>query len=808
MDSKIENDKFIIENQDFLSQLLLQKIFIWSSNINGIKDGNYAFDDYVKENDEILKNLTTNNLLIFRVNANEETKQRIDAIVSERLKQGQHLCEGNKQKWKLFFTTEIHRSIFGSLNEEFDFVGNLNNKMRELKESNPNVFEYLKNAKTYITIDNFLDYYEKGIITDEKLDFLKELVGENPNIVETINYGICKDDIMDMNKNFLKRVAKYENESAELIVIHDNAPQVFDVLKEQINTWEKNLTPREIINLERLVLENCAKYGYELKDFKREDINQLLNFCARKWEDMYANIPYSENYMEECDKYYAEKFNKNLEDYRSTDMKAIKKGFWLEMLDNYCKRFLGMPFKNCKEFYMKKAENLDLDNIEDSELKSYLEELKSILSLPKNTEESVLFLEEKVNNNQKKFQPIFAYRAKDLVNIELINSFSEDFKETAEKFLNSEEYDVIEYNNQKIKQINATGNFSLIMRSTDTGYKIEKTLIDSSVKKTETQNPDPSTNVKASCFITNDYLGVAPLGGNGVYMVYLNNNSDNVGEIGIYDINSHVSDYCIDSANGKGMPSDKIIQNCRGPYAEASVINRNPDAIGLFSDALPEQKELAYKTALEYGIDILYFDKEKLVENQIENLDKMINEFSETGDLAILKKLISMYETNVAGWLLNRAPEKDESCMQSINNDRFLPQFQEKENQIYDILAKYIVSQKSGDNAIENITEIKDIMLEEIEKYESLLQIKELSKVQMKFRAEDIIKIIDKKFELLKESNLGDGINHSDSTAQIQKIDFQNIVEEYVTKDKIGINNIEIVRRIIEPQNEKEEISK
>lgn len=809
MGSKADNDKFIIENQDFLSQLQLQKLFVWCSNINGISDINYAFDDYVKENDEIMQNLSTNNLLVFRVNANEAIQKKIDAIIADRIREGKHLCEGNKQTWKLFFTTEIHRNIFGKLNDEFDFIGQLNSKMREFKETNQNVFEYLKQARTYITIDNFLDYYEKGIITDEKLDFLKELVGENPNVVETINYGICKDDIMNMNKSFLKRIAKYENESAELIVIHDNTPKLFEALKTKIDSWEKNLTPREIINLERLVLENCAKFGYELTDFKPEDIEQVLNFCARKWFDMHANIPYSENYMQECDEYYAEEFNKNLREYKNTTHKSIKNGYWLGMLDNYCKRFFGMPYNDCKAFYMKKAKSLDLDMVENGELKSFFEEMKSILELPRNAEESVISLEERVNSNPQKFQPIFAYRANDLINIELVNTFSEDFDQTAERLLNSEEYDVIDYNGQKIKQVNVTGEFSLIIRSTDTGYKVEKKLIDSSVKKTEEQNPDPAMGVKAGCLVTEEYLGVAPLGSNGVYMAYLKNNSDNVGEIGIYDINSYAKDYCINSENGKGMPCDQTIQNCRGPYAEASIINRDPDAIVIFSDATEEQKELSYKTALEYGIDILYFDKEKLVEKQIEKLDEMISNFSETGDLTVLKNLISTYETNIAGWLLNRAPEEDESCTKTINNDGFLPRFEERENKIYNIIAQYIGKQQDPSKGLENIGALREIMADEVEKYENLMQVKELSKVQMKFKAEEIIQIIDNKLQQQNKSDQYVEMQDSNQdTVEIYNVDMQSLINKIVSRDNIVINDIKNVKNIVSPQIEKEGIDR
>lgn len=806
LESKEKLKNFIIQNQDFLSYLQLRNLVLRFSDIPGIEPLDIEFKEYVSENSEILENLSINNLLIIRESASKDEKLKIDKIISNRIRSGHHLCEGSRFEWHNFMTYEIHQYVFGDLNSEFKFTETIPNKLEELKETDPEVYNYLMQAQTYTTIDNFLDYYEKGVITKEKFEFLQNLTSENSNIIETINYGICEDDIISMHPEFIKRISKYLDESYKLIIIHNNNPELFQLLKNKINEWESTLSYREIVNLEAMVLNACSRYGYELKDLGEQDIDKVLDFCVRRRNERDLKIPYSENYMQDCDNYYNQMFEKNLNSYRSTTFESLKNGYWEGMLDNYCRRFLGMPLGKCQEFYTKKLDKLDFSEINNSELLEYIMELKTIIELEPKTEESVNFLDQKVKSNPKKFQPIFSYRANDLINIELVHSFEPSFESTMQKLLQEPESEIITYNGQTIRKVNVKGDFSLIIRSTDSGFCEDKTLIDSSVKKTEEQNPDPSTCLKAGCFVTQDYTGVAPLGANGVYMVFIKNTSDNVGEIGIYDINSHARDYGVSSANGRTMSFKNTTDNCRGPYAEAGVIDRSPDAIAIFSDQTEEQKELAYKTALEYGIDILYFDKDKIVESQIKKLDSLIQKFSKTGDLEILKKLVSTYETNIAGWLLNRdLTEPDNSCTKSINNSKYMPIFEERENQIYSVIAQYCNTQKGLPDEESNITTVKRILIDEMEKYSSLGQVKELSSVKMKFRAEEIIEIIDKKFKIEEKLDL-DSLHHNKYLPSV--IDLQSIVIPAINRDLIGTSDVEKTKKMVEPQIGKDVMDK
>ena len=118
----------------------------------------------------------------------------------------------------------------------------------------------------------------------------------------------------------------------------------------------------------------------------------------------------------------------------------------------------------------------------------------------------------------------------------------------------------------------------------------------------------------------------------------------------------------------------------------------------------------------------------------------------ETQDLSVLSELISMYETNVAGWLLNRDPAKeDDSFTKKVDNERFRLDFEARETIIYEMVEQYIEQAlQVGDNG--KLTQIVSIMQTEIEKY-NLVNIGKtpISQTKMKFDAQSILDQIKQK---------------------------------------------------------------
>mgnify|MGYP004515044375 CR=1 FL=1 len=676
-----EKKQFIIENQD----LLFYKYLKGNNKIDVFENLKDELENYIINDPEMIKRITSNNLTI--LGFHKRTKA-IDEELIKRFNSGENIFGELRLEPDFYVGVDIQEYQFINIVNKVDVAKVLRPKAQDLKVKDMKAYNFIRNARKNITLSNFFEAYDQGEINDNKIDLLEKLIGNNLNIIDSTNYRLCKDEIFSMNENFIKKMMRYKNGSAQLLLINKHNPKLFNELKKNINNWEETLNPRAASDLEYTILKNCGLYLYEMKDYKDGDFNNVMDFCIRQGrqiENSSNSVMYSENYEKEyeemCDKLF-----------KSDDMN--------KKLSAYCNKFLGMgSVYYYRKVYERKLKNLDFDKIKNAEFKEYVNRVKEAMELDVKSEDFLEKIELLYNSKNKRYTPRESFYAEELANFEILKSYEKKFEKTINNIENSENFQNINYNGQNIKQVTMSGDYSLIIRSTDTSFVAEKKLDDNSVRKTEEQNADPAIMMKSGTYVTQDFTGVAPLGNEGAYFVYLKNNARNMGEIGNSDINSHIRDFGVYSGNGQSFDADKIEENCRKVYAEATVFDRNPDAIALFSDSNDRQKENAYKAASEYGINVLYFDKDRMVDEQIGRLNNLIKEFEETNDVNLMQQLVSQYETNVAGWLLNRDnTKKDESVTACINNEKYSGKFQSVENRIYKLISKYCNEQSKKDN--------------------------------------------------------------------------------------------------------------
>ncbi len=808
--------KFIIENQDALFIRLLKEPFhvfsaipelesLRTSEFQTFMGDEKELIKFILEDEEILNSLSMSNLNILRAKNNAQQETIISCII-HKINEGEHLCNGTRNEWDLFFTYEVAKGTLNEISKKVDMISKLKGDIARIKTENPEFFEYLKQTETYMAMDNMIAYYDRGILTASKLKILEEIIDGNPNTLNTINYGIFHDDIISMNQDFIKRIAKYMNESAELINIHKNAPKLFKILKQKIEYWEQNLSKRESMNLEKIILCKLAEYYFEMQDVTEEKFDDIIEFCMRvEYGEKNFLIEYSESYLDEWNEKCDEIFEKNAENF-SLIPETLRKTRAEKMIESYCLKHFGITISEAKKTYYKLFESLDLTKIEDEDVRQYLIELKEMMNFDITSDEFYQIICQKFESEPRKNAARLYKHSTEVATVQIIQTFENKFKKTKEWFETTEDYDLVTYEGKTIKQKRLSGEYTIVLRSTDTGFKVEKKLIDDSIRKTEEQNPDPPANIKSGVLQTETFMGVSPLGENGTYFVYMDNNTNNVGEIGIYDLDSNIRNYGITSSTGKRMPYEELIKNSRAVYDETSIIARPPEAIALYNDATPRQRELAYKTALEYGIDVLYIDKDLIVQQQLERLDILIKRFSATNDLEILSELISMYETNIAGWLLNRDKENisEKSCTENIKNEKYMPAFEERENRIYEIIAEFCKEQRKMQNGNSELEKIKQILNREIAKYNLVEQIQALSRVKMKFQAESILERLEQNWEVSTDFDLTD-LHKAKYLPAV--INLTQIVEGALEKDMVASSDIARVEKIIEPDRGKEEVS-
>lgn len=628
---------------------------------------------FLVNNLDIIPELSMNNLVYLLSSNNNEIVQLAKEQIMQRFENGEHIFSGENSELDAFgVRVSAWQTAFSKLGKENieKFKAILDRKERELKESNPRVYELLCKFPTYIGMDNFLSCYENGSITLDKLELLEKLALENPNMLNTINFRIFDDEIFEMGEEFISRIAKFPNFSNKLINLAKNNPELFQIVKKHFTELEQTQTIQEALDIEYKILGYITRNAISIKG--NIDFESLAN-CAIRNHEIIGNISidYTENYEEEfekeCDKQYAR--NPILEEKKN-------------ILFN---KYFGMSLYNAEDFFIRYIKNIDQIQLQQQDIKDYIAEVARVLQVEDEAELDKIYY-----SARKMATPLqnihFEYELRDAYT----KTFVQALNETHNNLNGTEEVQYIEFQGEKIKQIKLNGKFNLLVHSTDSGFKEEKN-IEKGILNAWKHQKDPSAHLASSCFMTQDFLGHVPANEKGVLAVFTSVNSKDLSLMGPSDINSHIRNYNYESGDGMYMSAENLPYYSRRIYSEVPVERKKPDYFLLFDDSSEEVVQNTYKAALEFGVSVCFIDKKEIVEQQIQNLKELMTQFKESGDLSILQNLVSTYETNVAGWLLNRdSSEIDDSLTSNINNERFREHFEQIEASIYTIIGEYI----------------------------------------------------------------------------------------------------------------------
>lgn len=794
MDSKLkekvlrEQDKLIYFSYNSWGECL----FI--ENIDSELDFAYSSfnSKFLGENLEFIPELKSKNLLYLMKSTNEDVKKLAKEVMVKRVKEGgEHFFGGENVKSDVFGNvTNLWISAFCALDkEDSNFIKeNIFSRIKEFKEEDPYAHSIIRKSGYITSMDNFLATYEAGVFTPEKLELLEKLASENPHILDSINYKIFQDSIFEMGEEFISRIAKYPNISNKVIIIAENNPELLETIKQGFVELNEDKRTPEILAIQNKVITYAAKNFAQLDDISFKDLaNRALRVNDVSLERKRYEI--SEDYEQECDKEY-ERISQTRNSFKYRDAMPEKKKILLM-------KYFAMDTKTAEDFCTRYMKDIDSIEVVEQEAKEYLENVRRVLELKNETEVDELYYSMTEN-----LTPLERVHLEDVLRESYAKSYVKVLSETDRKLSDSSEVERIDVDGKEIKKINLKGNFSLLVHSTDSGFKGKKEIVGGSFAKSWNAIPDTERHLASSCYITQDFLGHVPANENGVLAVFTKSKAEDINLMGPSDIDSNIKSYDFTSNRGLYITAENMPYNSRRVYSEIPVERKNPDYVLIFDDTSEEVIQNSYKAAAEFEIPVIFIDKKEVEKNQLENLDNLSREFQETGDLGVLSKLVSTYETNVAGWLLNREPKgNDESFTQGINNERFRNDFETREVAIYEMVENYL------NEAIQNgnktaVTQVLSIMETEIEKY-NLFNIGNtpISKTSMKFNAQAIIDGIKQKApEMLENSE-----EEQSKNVQITTIDITKLSEKISRSESIGKTEVDLSEKRLERSKEKEE---
>lgn len=772
-----EQDKLIYFSYNYFEECL------FFDKIDDELDINYSdFNDkFLAEALDIIPELKTKNLVYLVTSQSQEVKEVAKRILEERVIQGtEHLYSGENVKKEIFgYPIDLRLSAFSA-------IGKANNEQlrerifeqyKKLEKEDPYAFSIIRDAGYITSMDNFFYVYENGTFNLEKLQLLEKLAGENPNILDTINYRIFEDSIFEMGEEFISKIARYPNVSNKLIMIAENNPKLLETIKQGFSELDNNKGKPEVLDLQDKIITYAAKNFPQIEDISFEDLANMALRDAEVSLDGNKHISakdYEAEFDRMCDEEY-EKLSKDFKSMKYLDAVPEKKKILFM-------KYFGLDRSQAEELCNRFMQDIDSIEVSEGAAKDYLEKIKSILELENEAEVDELYY-----STTEKITPLERLHNEYALRKAYAQTYVDALGKTDDRLLETENVEFIEVDGKQVKKIKLNGDFDLLVHSTDSGFKGDKEILDGSFAKSWRHIKDPDRHLASSCHITQDFLGHVPANENGVVAVFTKSTTDDISLMGPSDIDSNIKSFAQSSNRGLYIAAENMSQNTRRVYAEIPVERRDPDYLLIFDDTPMQVLQNSYKAASEFGIPVIFIDKVEIEKQQLSKLDELTKKFEETKDLTVLSELISTYETNVAGWLLNRSPEKeDDSLTKKIDNERFRADFETRENVIYEMVKQSIEqAMQAGDNA--TLMQITTIMQTEIEKY-NLINIGNtpISQTKMKFDAKSIIEQIRQKAPEIAPLTAEEA-----NRATITEIDFTKLAGKVSKDENFGKSEVD-----------------
>lgn len=603
------------------------------------------------------------------------------------------------------------------------------------------------------------------------------MIDKNPDALKHMNFGLFQDEIFELGTEFCEYISKFPTISYQLLLIKDNAPEMFKAISTKIKRYDDlkdNLDELEIL------ITYGARNAFELQN-QNIEINQFLECAHRNSREFeLINVRYGDNYQKRLEEKIQEEYKKAT----TTERK----------LNVYMNKVYSISLKNAKSLLEDYASDLgNLENISD-ETRKFFSELEDVISL----------------NDQEKIDELFSldeikYSATQIQSMKL-EIQKECAREFAVEFRNTEKR--IKQNLQKNNQVKLSGKFNMLFHSTDTGF-IDTRDRTENYKEDWNNGKDNENHIISTTYGNQDFLGMAPVGKNGVRYAFTTVKDDNIRLMGVTDLNTYSNNFAYDSAKKQYMSANTLIYNTRRVYSEFGIERKDvkPDYVVIADDDLPEVLENSYKAAEQFDIPIIYIDKVEIEQQQIKNLENYLEEFQNTNNTDVLRTLLNTYETNVAGWLFNRYDEleEDNSHTSEIDNTRFRDDFKNIQVKIEKAIKQFLLNQNENVQSHNEIYEVIKILLNEIELYRNCEEKKPISKTKISFNAKELLQDANETLDNIGKSEFKVDLN-SIPTRKEYELKINEIIKNALSgKNAVTIQDIYDTKEILERTNKEKE---
>lgn len=646
-------DLKIIENQEYIFTKYLE-----NDNAFGSYTGGWI--EYISQNQEILNNLSNENLLLVLAKTSGNTNAII-TVIENRVKSG-----------NLVFDAYVNlQTVYGQIVNisEKAFEKLPYSLKQQIKLLATNMFKNRSEDLQYY-LEIYLNYYGVNthsfqylnlisLINNNKIDtnLLSVLIdmGVNSNIYKYFNYEVLKNDLVKMfGVDYIKDIGKYGEMSSKLLYLFNNYKTLCESYAEIVNRYKQDNSFSNATLINKVCLDFFFANADVLKelDFSTLTSDNLINYILYQtfsygYEGINdkISIDFSSDYQLkfalECDRIFEE--NIRLED----GINKAKNAFF--------QKYYSISLEEAIAITKRLSQNVDeIATYENGiEIKSFLGMMMDVIEI---TDADYLYsLYHSFFEQDTRFTSEEILYFDSLIKTYYAKSYVDALQKTKTN-IESMNKSYATYNGKSVEIINLESDFSFFVYSSDTGYFGLKPLKNDSYVDTWHSINNPRASGLSSSYISESNIGSAPVNGNGVLYAFTNISTNQIGLMAPYDLHSNINDYVIDAKNKSVYLTAENMSNDTTRVYNEIILDRNgltPDYIILYNDASVSMVSNALKAASEWGIPILRINRYNLAKKQMNKIMSYYETFVSSGDLSSLEKAISLYQSNTNGYKLN-----------------------------------------------------------------------------------------------------------------------------------------------------------
>ena len=612
----------------------------------------------------------------------------------------------------------------------------LNETLDQMLDSihNPSVNEIFKDATT-AQKSAFLKAYNEGLIDSEKISFLLELKKQNQFVLGTFNYELFDSEIYQLNSALLAKLSKYY-EVVGLISRIKNDSVKFNLFN---NLMQLNSDLSLVVSDQKMsiILSYLSDRSFTvgLVPKTQEELEVFQNILLKQY-DLFAlvtgygqRVIHRDRSLIEPEGYTYSNYYAKLNEQCDTLMNSVQD--ITEAQNILFNKYFSMSVEDAQELYRIYGSHFsDITNLDENGIATvYLENLVNIF------EASSL---EEVKDIYYHFDSFYTMEENLIIMDEIRKIYTKSLKNTLFNPVNISDF--VEYDGNLVPIYEVSDEFQMLIQSTATSYggmpMINNNYFDSWNLSSRTSNHGICCSL-----ISNSNMGMASVSGNGIVIGFNSFTDNQINMMAPYDLYTYNDQYNIRSARPMlFLPGDEVINQTRHTHNEFNLERANleenskyaniqPDYVVWFEDMDETLKNNAFKASLEFGIPLVYVNKEKIAKMECQKIDQYISDYQTTGNLENILQALLLHENNRSGY--------------RISNQELISQYFPTEK--IDTLFRTAIS---NSNTLEQLEFIKQILLNEQQKFDITYEATDRINV-IDLPIEEYIQLLDDKISSL-----------------------------------------------------------